>query len=74
VTEIEDFDWEEPYIFGVRPEQEYRQLKKMQPSYRDRYQLFGIERDACSEWALSDEDIVARVRRLSDGKEFNLGG
>jgi hypothetical protein len=70
----EDFRWEEPYVFGARSKQEYQQLKKTQPSYRDRYQLLGIERGVVSEWMLyAGEDIAARVRRVGDGKEFCLG-
>ncbi len=70
----EDFRWEEPYVFGARSKQEYQQLKKTQPSYRDRYQLLRIERGVVSEWMLyAGEDIAAHVRRVSDDKEFCLG-
>jgi len=34
----------------------------------------AVERDVVSEWMLfGGEDIAARVRRKSDGKEFYLG-
>ncbi len=74
VTGIEDFDWEERYVIGGVSPAEYRELKKTQPSYRDRYLLLGIEIDAQSEWMLCPgEDIAAHVRRKSDDKEFWLG-
>jgi hypothetical protein len=74
VTGIEDFDWEEPYVFGMRPLKEYKRLKKTQPSYRDVFELVAIENDMQSEWMMfSCEDIAALVRRKSDKKEFCLG-
>ena len=74
VTGIEDFGWEESYVFGHGSQREYDQLKKTHPSFRDRYTLLEITREAGSEWMLfPGEDLVAHVRRLSDGKEFWLG-
>jgi len=73
VTGSEDFRWEEPYVIGGWSPAEYKKLKKTQPSYTDRYQLLGIERDDRSEWMMFDEDIVARVQRISDNKIFLLG-
>lgn len=74
VTGIEDFQWEERYVIGGWPQGEYRRLKKTQPSYRDRFELLSLDRDEVSEWMMMPgEDIAARVRRKSDGKEFVLG-
>ncbi len=74
VTGIEDFDWEEYYVLGPGEPKEYERLKKQQPSYRDRFELLAIERGAVSDWMLfGGEDIAARVRRKTDGKEFYLG-
>ncbi len=74
VTGIEDFRWEEFYVFGPGDEEEYDHLKKTQPSYTDRYELPGIDRKGKSEWMLCWEgDIGANVRRISDGREFLLG-
>ncbi len=74
VTGIEDFNWEESYVFGPGSQTEYDQLRKTQPSFRDRYTLLALCRDAESEWMLfPGEDIAAQVRRLSDGKQFWLG-
>lgn len=74
VTGIEDFDWEEYYVLGPGDPKEYARLRKSQPSYRDRYELIGITRDAASDWMLhGGEDIAAHVRRKTDGKEFHLG-
>jgi len=74
VTGIEDFRWEEFYVVGPGDKGEYERLRKTQPSYTDRYELLGIDRDVQSEWMLSgDNDIGARVRRISDGKKFLLG-
>jgi hypothetical protein len=74
VTGSEDFQWEERYVIGGWDPREYKRLKKTQPSYTDRYQLLSIDREGDSEWMMfGDEDICARVRRISDGKEFVLG-
>jgi hypothetical protein len=74
VKGIEDFRWEERYVLGPGNPKEYARLRKYQPSYRDHYQLLEIELGASSEWMLwPGEDIGARVRRQSDGKEFTLG-
>ena len=74
VTGIEDFQWEEPYVFGPWDKGEYKQLKKTQPSYTDRYELLKIEQNIQSRWMMcGDEDIAAHVRRTSDSKKFILG-
>ena len=74
VTGIEDFRWEEFYVFGPGDPQEYEQLRQTQPSYQDTFELLRITTDDCSEWMMCfDEDIAAHVRRKSDGKEFCLG-
>jgi len=74
VTGIEDFRWEEIYVFGPGDKEEYDHLKKTQPSYRDQYELLGIDCEAESGWMLFlGEDIGAHVRRISDGKKFVLG-
>lgn len=74
VTGIEDFRWEEIYVFGPGDKKEYDHLKKTQPSYTDQYELLGIDCEAKSGWMLFwGEDIGADVRRISDGKKFLLG-
>ena len=73
VTGSEDFRWEEPYVFGGWSQQEYKRLKKTQPSYTDKYELLDIEQAWRPEWMMFDEDIVAKVRRKGDGKPFDLG-
>jgi hypothetical protein len=74
VKGTEDFQWEERYVIGGWSQQEYKQLKKTQPSYTDRYQLISIELDVYSPWMMCNgEDIAARVLRIRDGKRFVLG-
>ena len=74
VTGVEDFRWEEIYVFGPGNQEEYEHLKKTQPSYTDKYELLGIDREGQSEWILFwDVEIAARVKRISDSKEFFLG-
>ena len=73
MTGTEDFRWEEPYVLGGWNPQEYKRLKKTQPSYTDKYDLLDIEQGWRSEWMMFSEDIVANVRRKSDGKQFDLG-
>lgn len=74
VTGIEDFRWEEFYLFNPECQEEYENLKITQPSYTDRYELLGIDREFQSKWVLfGASDIAARVKRISDEKEFVLG-
>lgn len=73
VKGIEDFQWEEIYVIGPGDRREYARLRKTQPSYRDEYELLGIELGPVSEWMLFRDDIAAHVRRLSDKKQFILG-
>lgn len=74
VTGIEDFRWEEFYVFGPGNKKEYEKLKKNRPSYTDKYQLLDIVRDADSEWMMCyGEDIGACIRRIADGKKFVMG-
>jgi len=74
VTGIEDFRWEEPYVIGDWSEQEWHRLRRDQPSYEDQYDLLEIDTGVYSEWMMfRGDDIGARVKRKSDGKEFWLG-
>lgn len=74
VTGLEDFKWEEVYVFGVGDPAEYEELTKTQPSYTDLYELLEIDRTLVSQWMLfRAEDIAARVRRKKDSREFILG-
>lgn len=74
VTGIEDFRWEERFIFGIGNPDEHARLRKDWPSSRDRFDLLEITGVGDSEWMLfCDEDLEGRVRRLSDGREFYLG-
>lgn len=74
VTGIEDFDWEEFYVFGPGDPEEYEKLRRDKPSYRDVFLLLDIEQGIISEWMLfPGEDLAAQVRRQSDGREFCLG-
>ena len=73
VTGVEDFSWEEFYVFGPGDKVEYEHLKKTQPSYTDKFELIDINRDIQSEWIPYEHgDITAHVKRISDGKEFVL--
>jgi hypothetical protein len=67
LTGIEDFPWEEHYVFGRGSKEEYEKLKKEQPSYKDIFNLIAFENDL-------DENngILVNVKRLSDKKKFIL--
>lgn len=68
LTGREDFLWEEFYVFGPGEKREYEQLKKKRASYTDTFVLIDIpERQA------EERDLIARVKRLSDGKAFDIG-
>jgi hypothetical protein len=74
VTGIEDFRWEERYIFGSGNSKEYQKLQEVQPSYKDTFELLVVEENIISEWmGYQEEDLAGHVRRKSDGKEFYLG-
>ena len=68
LTGIEDFPWEERYVFGYGDEKEYEELKKTRASYRDIFELIAFE-----EWEEGDEAIMARVKRKRDNKKFTIG-
>ncbi len=67
VIGIEDFPWEEKYVFGYGNKKEYEKLKKNNPSYKDKFEILDFIEDEDY-----DEQIMVRVKRLSDQKEFIL--
>jgi len=68
LTGREDFPWEEKYVFGLGSREEYEKLKKTHPSYTDDYELIDILEDQ-----IEENDLIAKVKRLSDGKVFEIG-
>ena len=72
-TGIEDFRWEEFYVFGPGNRAEYQRLQRDRPSYKDRFELLRVNVKSDSEWCLVPDELKARVRRKSDGKTFVLG-
>jgi len=68
LTGIEDFEWEEPYVFGFGSKREYQELKKTQPSYTDKFNLIDFINDIDDEY----DGIFVNVQRLSDKKQFIL--
>jgi hypothetical protein len=67
VTGIEDFHWEEYYVFGPGDQDEYKKLKKTHPSYTDKYKIIDLDDDL--DW---EEGILVNVKRISDNKKFTL--
>ncbi len=67
LTGIEDFPWEEPYVFGGWDQKEYEELKKERPSYSDEYELLEIIKPTSG-----DKDIYIKAKRISDKKRFKL--
>jgi len=67
VTGVEDFPWEEPYVLGVWDREEYEELKKIRPSYTDTFDLEVLNPPD------GHDDITAIIRRISDGKCFEIG-
>ena len=67
VTGIEDFEWEECYVFGHGSKKEYDELKKENPSYTDHFILHGIT-DEIDDFS----GLIASVERISDGKHFEI--
>ena len=68
LTGIEDFDWEEFYVFGPGDKREYEELKEIQPSYKDKFNLIDFV-DNFDDW---EDGIFVVVRRESDRKKFVL--
>ncbi len=66
VSAIEDFPWEEPYIFGGWDKKKYEKLKKERPSYTDQFDLIDLMEEPL------DEDLIAIVKRISDRKIFHI--
>jgi hypothetical protein len=67
VTGNEDFPWEEPYVLGVWDQDEYEELKKTNPSYSDKFELVNLDKPN------RFDDIMAKLKRVSDGKQFEIG-
>lgn len=67
VTGIEDFSWEEPYVLGGWDQDEYAELKKTNPSFTDQFKLIEF-----LPVKSVDDDIIAKVTRLSDKKIFEI--
>lgn len=67
LTGREDFPWEEKYVIGPGSRSEYEKLKQTNPSYTDEYQLIDIGEET------EENDLIAKVRCLSDGKSFEIG-
>jgi hypothetical protein len=67
MTGIEDFPWEERYIFGFSNQAEYESIKSNQPSNTDIHELKRFE-------DLIDENhgIAVKVKRVIDNKRFIL--
>ena len=68
LTGREDFRWEEKYVIGLGSSTEYEKLKRTNPSYTDEYELIDIPKDV-----IGENDLIAEVKRLSDGKHFEIG-
>ncbi len=67
VTGMEDFRWEGFYVFGPGDKDEYEELKKTQPSYKDHYEIMSFDDDYNE-----DDGIMVTIRRISDKKKFTL--
>jgi len=68
LTGIEDFEWEERYVFGFGSKREYGELKKTQPSYKDKFNLIEFV-DEMDDYY---DGIFVQVQRVSDKKKFAL--
>jgi hypothetical protein len=68
LTGREDFLWEEFYLFGPGGKEAYEELKKNRASYTDTFELIDIPKKT-----IGEHDLIAKVKRLSDGKMFEIG-
>jgi hypothetical protein len=67
LTGIEDFSWEERYVFGYGSKTEYEKLKKTQPSYTDTFELLGFDDEIDEGYG-----ILVKVKRVADKRKFTL--
>ena len=67
LTGIEDFDWEERYVFGFGEEGEYERLKQTRASYTDEFDFLGFD-----DYVDTRQGLFVEVRRVSDKKTFSL--
>jgi hypothetical protein len=67
LTGIEDFPWEERYVFGEGHQEEYEKLKKTQPSYKDTFECIDFNRETNEGYGIS-----VNVKRVSDKRKFTL--
>ncbi|MBT4638557.1 MAG: hypothetical protein HOC09_07005 [Deltaproteobacteria bacterium] len=68
LTGMEDFPWEERYILGGWDKNEYEKLKKIKASYTDDFELIEFK-----EPIPGTDELIAKVRRKSDKKIFEIG-
>lgn len=68
LTGMEDFPWEEPYLMGGWDNMEYQELKKTNPSFTDEFELMALLSPKSGQ-----DDILAKVKRTSDQKIFEIG-
>ncbi len=68
LTGIEDFEWEEAYFFVFFSKKEYEELKKTQPSYRDKFNLIKFVNEMDDYY----DGIFVHVLRISDERKFVL--
>lgn len=67
LTGVEDFPWEEKYVLGGFKPEEYKELKKDNPSYTDIFEFMEL-----LEPYNNEEDLFIRAKRISDNKIFEL--
>jgi hypothetical protein len=67
LTGMEDFPWEEKYLFGGWSKKEYEELKKTQASYTDKFEFLKLSDDIDETYG-----IIAKVKRVTDKKQFML--
>ncbi|CAN5907084.1 hypothetical protein BH24BAC1_BH24BAC1_28790 [soil metagenome] len=70
LTGIEDFKWEEKYVFGYGSPKEYEALKKTRPSYTDTYTFLAFEEKVPVDG--EHPFLLVKVRRKGDNRQFTL--
>lgn len=67
LTGIEDFDWEEPFLFGKGKKSEYEKLRATNASYQDEFELIDFINEIDEK-----KGVMANVNRVSDNQQFSL--
>ena len=66
VSSIDQFRWEEYYLYSSGSLKEYEKLKKIRPNHTDNFNILNFQNE------IDKSGIIVEVQRLSDHKKFSI--